>query len=106
MKISTALACCLAMGLAVATLPRDAWVESLPYLRWLQAIAAVSIIVDARRHGLHLYASGMGSRHWKFWLVFLVWPLVAVAWYFTLREWALASRTPPQSVTAQGALSG
>jgi hypothetical protein len=97
MKVSSAIACCLVAGLGAASLSRDALVASLPYLRWLQVAAAGGIILDARRLGLYHLPSGMGKSNWKFWAVFLVWPLVAVAWYFTLREWVLANRGAPPS---------
>jgi hypothetical protein len=106
MRISTAVACCLVIVLGVASLPRDSLVASLSYLRWLHVVAAVGIVVDARRLRLHLHPSGMGKGNWHFWAVFLVWPLVAIAWYFTLREWVLVGRTSHPSLTAHDIVSG
>lgn len=94
MRVWIAIVCCLMLAGLAASVPRDVFAGSLAYVRWLRVIVAVAVVVDARRIRLSDYAAGLGTHNWVFWVALVGWPLVAVPWYLTLREWIRADRIP------------
>ena len=101
MRVWIAIACCVLLAGLAASVPRSVLVGSLAYLRLVHVLVAVAIIVDARRVRLSDYAAGLGSRNWIFWVALIGWPLVAVPWYLTLREWIRAGRMPRRASVIQ-----
>ena len=106
MRVWIAVVCCVLVAGLAASVPRDVLAGSLAYVRWVHLLVVVAIIVDARRVRLSDYAAGLGTRNWVLWVALLGWPLVAVPWYLTLREWIRAGRMPrraalPQRIDAQ-----
>lgn len=106
MRISTALVACLVLGLGVSSVPPETLLGALAYFGWLHALIAVAILFDTRWIRLNQYATGLGKWRWRFWVVFLFWPFVAIPWYFTIREWVLTGRTPRRPVAAPGVATG
>lgn len=94
MKVWIAVACCVALGGLAAVVPREALVASVHYLRWIHALVFIAVVMDSRRLGLGRYAAGLGSRAWVFWLMMVLWPVAAVPWYLTMREWIVTGRMP------------
>ena len=103
MRVRIAIVCCALLAGLAASVPRDVLVGSLAYLRWVHVFVGVAIVVDARRLRLSDYAAGLGRRNWILWVALIGWPLVAVPWYLTLREWIRAGRMPRRAFVTPSA---
>lgn len=96
MRIRLAILCCAALAALAAIVPYDVMFASMTNPRWMHAIAFAVVLRDTRRLRLSDYATGMGTQNWILWAMMLMWPIAAVPWYLTAREWIVAGRTPPR----------
>ena len=105
MKAWIACVCCLALAGLAAITPREILVGLPTYLPSIRIVALAVVFADSRRLRLNDYAAGLGKHGWVFWLVMILWPIAAVPWYLTIREWIRTGRTPRRQRWAENAMS-